>query len=263
MAPGDYSQSMETIAVSKEGPILNVCLNRSKVRNAFDLRLMTEVRGLLQELDDDVRVVRLSAEGAVFSAGVDFHWMVDSATLSEEENLRDAEELALMLRSVDECRCPVVARVHGHAVAGGSALVACCDAVVTVPEARFGFTEVGLGVDPAVIFPFVLPKIGLSQARRYILTGALFDAAEAQRIGLVHEITSTDTLDKHVDAIVKSVLKAGPRAAASAKKSLRELPYLNRDEAHRRTVAKLAEMRVSAEGKEGLNAFLERREPRF
>jgi methylglutaconyl-CoA hydratase len=263
VAETDHSQPMETITVSKEGPALNVRLNRPAVRNAFDLKLMTEVREVCEGLDDDVRVVLLSAEGAVFSAGVDFHWMVDSAKLSEEENQRDAEALALMLRAVDECRCPVVARVHGHAVAGGAALVACCDAVVTAPEARFGFTEVRLGVDPAVIFPFVVPKIGLSQARRYILTGELFDAAEAQRMGLVHEVTSTETLDKRVDAIVKEVLQGGPVAAASAKKSLRELPSLDREEAHRRTVAKLADMRVSAEGREGLNAFLERREPRF
>jgi methylglutaconyl-CoA hydratase len=254
---------METILVNKDGPILNVRLNRPAVRNAFDLTLMTEVRGVFERLDSDVRVVLLSAEGSVFSAGVDFHWMVDSATLRPDENVRDAEALALMLRAVDECRCPVVARVHGHAVAGGAALVACCDIVVSVPEARFGYTEVRLGVDPAVIFPFVVPKIGLSWARRYILAGELFGAAEAQVIGLVHEVTPIETLDNRVDAILKNVLHAGPLAAASAKKSLRDLPYLSREEAHRWTVVKLAEMRVSVEANEGLNAFLERREPRF
>jgi methylglutaconyl-CoA hydratase len=195
----------------------------------------------------------LSGEGPSFSAGADVEWMRSSVDLSYEENVADALRLRAMLEAIDGCPAPVLARVQGHALGGGCGLVACCDIVVAEPSAQFAFSEVKLGIVPAVISPFALAKIGSSWARRYFVTGERFGADVALSIALVHEIA--DDLDAAVDALVGELLSAGPSAARGAKELARA--PLSADQ----TAARIAAQRTSAEGQDGLRAFLEKRAP--
>ncbi len=193
----------------------------------------------------------LGGDGPSFSAGADVEWMRSSVALSYDANIADALRLRAMLDAIDGCPAPVVARVQGHALGGGVGLVACCDIVVAEPSAQFAFSEVKLGIVPAVISPFALAKIGPSAARRYFVTGERFDAETALRIGLVHKVAAE--LDAAVERIVGELLGAGP-AAARAAKALARAPQ-SADE----TARLIAEHRTSSEGQEGLNAFLEKR----
>jgi methylglutaconyl-CoA hydratase len=196
----------------------------------------------------------LAGDGTSFSAGADIEWMRGSADLSDEENVADALRLRRLLESITECPAPVVARVQGYALAGGCGLVAAADVAVAGEDAVFGFSEVKLGIVPAVISPFALAKIGPSEARRYFLTGERFDAAEALRIGLVHAVAAD--LDAAVDAIVGELVAAGPEAVRAAKRLVLDAPLSGEETARR-----IAERRASVEGQEGLRAFLERRRP--
>jgi methylglutaconyl-CoA hydratase len=193
----------------------------------------------------------LAGDGPSFCAGADVEWQRSSIDLSYEENVADAMRLYGMLEAVDKCPAPVVARVQGFALGGGSGLVACADAVVAAPDAVFGFTEVRLGIIPAVISPFVLARIGAGAARRYFLTGERFDAVVAQRIGLVHEIA--EDLEAAGERIVRDLLTAGPEAARAAKRLVQERPQ------GVETARTAARLRTGAEGQEGLRAFLEKR----
>jgi methylglutaconyl-CoA hydratase len=205
----------------------------------------------------------LTGAGPIFCAGADVQWMRKSKDYTEAQNAADARAMAHMYRALDECPRPVVAKVRGAALGGGSGLVACCDVVVAADGTTFGFTEVRLGIVPANISTFVLPKIGARAARRYFLTGERFDAAEAARIGLVHEVAPPDALDARVDAIVAALLECGPAAVATAKEIVREVSRLPREQAIDYTVRTIARARVSPEGQEGLAAFLEKRKPRW
>jgi methylglutaconyl-CoA hydratase len=198
-----------------------------------------------------VRAVLLAGEGESFSAGADVDWMRSSIELSYEENVADARRLRKMLETIDSCPAPVVARVHGHALGGGCGLVACSDIVVAAPDTQFAFSEVKLGIIPAVISPYALTKIGPSAARRYFVTGERFDAATALRIGLVHEVAAD--LDAAVAAIVAELRTAGPEAERHAKKLVLERPD------GLGTERRIAQRRTSEEGQEGLRAFLEKR----
>ena len=197
------------------------------------------------------RAVVLAGEGRSFSAGADVDWMRASADLSYEENLADANALRQMLESIDRCPAPVVARVQGHALGGGCGLVACSDIAIASPDAVFAFSEVKLGIIPAVISPFALAKIGPSSARRYFVTGERFDAETALRIGLVHQVA--DDLDGALERVVGELLSAGPTAARWAKRLVHERPD------GPETARWIAERRTSEEGQEGLRAFLEKR----
>ena len=224
------------------------------MRNAFDAALIAE----LSEAFVDVgraRAVVLAGDGPSFSAGADVEWMRAAIDLDHEANLRDANALRHMLEAINRCPAPVVCRVQGHAFGGGCGLVAVSDIVVADEEAVFAFSEVKLGIIPAVISPFALAKIGESAARRYFVTGERFDAETALRIGLIHEVTPA--LDKAVERVVAELLTAGPRAARAAKRLVLERP----DGAD--TARRIADQRASPEGQEGLRAFLERRRPRF
>ena len=214
-------------------------------------------------LSEEVRVVVLTGGGQIFCAGADVQWMKKSLAYSEKENARDAAAMAAMFRAIDECSRPVIGRVNGHALGGGSGLVACCDMVVAVEGAKFGFTEVRLGIVPANISTFVLPKIGPRAARRYFLTGERFDAIRAKEIGLIHEIVPPDRLDAQVQELVEAILQCGPDAVATAKEIVRQGMALSRDDAIAYTVKTIARVRVSPEGQEGLAAFLEKRKPRW
>ena len=243
---------MSALRVEREGPLLRVALARPERRNAFDAALIAELTAAFADVGD-ARAVVLSGDGPSFSAGADVEWMRSSIDLSFDENVADALRLRAMLDAIDGCPAPVVARVQGHALGGGCGLVACCDVVVAEPAAQFAFTEVKLGIVPAVISPFALAKIGSSAARRYFVTGERFSAEVALRIGLVHEVAAE--LDAAVDAVLAELLSSGPEAARGAK-ALARHPL-----AAEETARRIAERRASAEGQEGLRAFLEKRPP--
>ena len=242
---------MSALRVERDGDVLRVTLARPEVRNAFDASLIAELTGAFAEVGN-ARAVVLTGEGASFCAGADIEWQRSSIDLSYEENVEDALRLYRMLETIDSCSAPVVCLVHGYALGGGSGVVACADIAVADPEAVFGFTEVRLGIIPAVISPFVLSKIG-SAARRYFLTGERFGADEALRIGLVHEVTKNT--GEAVAAIVGALLEGGPEAVREAKRLVRERP------SGTDTTQIAATRRTSAEGQEGLRAFLDKRRP--
>ncbi|HEY7396723.1 MAG TPA: enoyl-CoA hydratase-related protein [Gaiellaceae bacterium] len=241
---------MSALRVERDGPLLRVAMARPDRRNAFDAALIEELTGAFGGVAD-ARVVVLSGDGPSFSAGADVEWMRSSVELSYDQNVADAMRLRAMLDAIDGCPAPVVARVQGHALGGGCGLVACCDVAVAEPAAQFAFSEVKLGIVPAVISPFALAKIGTSAARRYFVTGERFSAEVALRIGLVHEVA--DDLDAAVDTVVRELLSAGPEAARGAKE-LARAPL-----AAEETAQRIAEQRTSPEGQEGLRAFLEKR----
>lgn len=257
------------IRLGHEGAIARLTLARPDVRNAFDEAMIAEVTGALGELARSVqaapdrapRALIVTGGGAAFCAGADMNWMRRSAAFTREENEADAGRFAAMLRALDELPLPTVARVNGACLGGGMGLISCCDVVVAADGADFGFTEVRLGIAPAVISTFVLPRIGASAARRYFLTGEIFKAAEAKAIGLVHEVTAPDALDAAVARLVESIAGNGPRAVAAAKKLIREGLSLRRDEAIQNSIQAIAGLRASPEGQEGLGAFLEKRRP--
>ena len=244
---------MQALRVEQDGDLLRVTLARPDRHNAFDAELIEELTVAFSEVGDDVRAVLLSGEGKSFCAGADVDWMRGSIELSYEENVADARRLRKMLETIDSCPAPVVARVHGHALGGGCGLVACSDIVVAAPDTVFAFSEVKLGIIPAVISPFALAKIGPSAARRYFVTGEPFDAGTALRIGLVHEVA--EELDAAVMRIVGHLRSAGPEAARHAKKLVLERPD------GLGTERRIAQRRTSDEGQEGLRAFLEKRDP--
>ena len=243
---------MSALRVERDGEILRVTLARPEQRNAFDAALIAELAQAFFDVGD-ARAVVLAGEGESFCAGADVEWMRASVELSYEDNVKDARRLRQMLEAVDTCPAPVVARVHGHALGGGCGLVACADVAVSAEDTVFAFTEVKLGLIPAVISPFALAKIGPGPARRYFLTGERFDAATALRIGLVHELASD--LDAGTDRIVGELLTAGPEATRAAKRLVLDRPD-GLD-----TERRIAERRTSDEGQEGLRAFLEKRKP--
>jgi methylglutaconyl-CoA hydratase len=228
--------------------VLRVTLARPERRNAFDAALIAEVTEAFADVGD-ARVVVLGGDGPAFCAGADIEWQRSSIDLSFDENVEDALRLYRMCETIDRCPAPVVARIHGYALGGGSGLAACADIAIAASDAVFGFSEVKLGIIPAVISPFVLPKIG-HHARRYFLTGERFDAQTALQIGLVHEIT--EELDGAVDRIVTELLSSGPNAVREAKRLIRERP------GGEETAQIAARMRTSDEGQERLRQFLER-----
>ena len=242
---------MAALRIERDGHVLRVTLAKPERRNAFDAGLIAELREAFSDVGD-TRAVLLEGEGPSFCAGADVEWQRASIDLSYDENVEDAMRLYRMLETIDSCPAPVVCLVHGYALGGGSGLVACADIAVADPDAVFGFTEVRLGIIPAVISPFVLPKIG-SAARRYFLTGERFGAEAALRIGLVHEVTE-DT-GAAVAGIVEALLAGGPEAVREAKRLVRERP------AGIATAEIAATRRTSVEGQDGLRAFLEREPP--
>jgi methylglutaconyl-CoA hydratase len=240
------------LRIERQGLVLRVAMARPERRNAFDAVLIDELASAFADVGD-ARAVVLSGDGPSFSAGADVGWMRSSVELSYDENVADALRLRAMLDAIDSCPAPVIARVQGHALGGGCGLVACSDVAIAEPAAQFAFSEVKLGIVPAVISPFALAKIGPGAARRWFVTGERFPAEVALRIGLVHEVA--DDLDAAVERVVTELLSAGPKAARAAKELARA--PLGADETARR----IAAHRTSEEGQEGLHAFLEKRPP--
>lgn len=244
--------------------VATVTMNRPDVHNAFDETLIAELTKTLRTVDEDasVRVVILAAHGKSFSAGADLNWMKRMAHYSEADNLRDALHLAELMRTIDRMRKPTIARVQGHAFGGGVGLVACCDIAVAARAATFSLSEVRLGLIPAVISPYVVRAIGERASRRYFLTAERFSSEQALALGLVSEVADAEWLDAAIDALVDQLMKGGPHALGAAKDLIRavagrpiEAPIVED------TAQRIARTRASAEGKEGIAAFLEKRAP--
>ena len=243
---------MGALRIERDGDVLRVTLARPETRNAFDTALIAELAEAFVDVGT-ARAVVLAGDGASFCAGADVEWMRSSADLDLEANVADANAMRRMFEALDGCRAPVVAAVHGHALGGGIGLVACSDIAIARRGTVFAFSEVKLGIVPAVISPFALRRIGESAARRYFVTGERFDAETALRIGLVHEVT--DDLDGALRLVLDELATAGPRAARHAKRLVLDRPD------GPETARLIAERRTSDEGQEGLRAFLDRRLP--
>lgn len=256
--------SHETLDVVREGPVLHVRLNRPDVRNAFNGKVVEELGLVFREadFDADARVVVLSGNGKSFSAGADLAWMQEQAELPTEQNERSAERMARMFLAIARCRKPVIGRIHGHALGGGTGLTASVDMAFCTQDCQFGLTEVKLGIVPAVISPFVMQKIGAGRARTLFLTGERFDGNEAQRIGLVHKACADEkSLDAEVQRTIGELLAAGPMAVASAKELIRSVGALSLEEAIPVTSKWIAALRATPEAREGMGAFLGKRKP--
>ncbi|KAF1719141.1 enoyl-CoA hydratase-related protein [Pseudoxanthomonas wuyuanensis] len=254
----------DSLVREQSGAVLRLRLNRPELHNAFDAALIAGLTAALREAADDasVRVVVLEGAGASFSAGADLNWMRGMAAASEAENREDALALAGLMRTLDELPKPTLVRVHGAAFGGGVGLVACCDIAIGVPEAKFGLTESKLGLLPAVISPYVIAAIGARQARRWFASAEIFDAQTALQIGLLHQVVPMEQLDGAVDRQIALLLKAGPVAAASAKRLVAQVAAAaDRAALDQANAALIAQLRVSAEGQEGLSAFLDKRPP--
>ena len=254
----------DSVLCKYRGATAWLTLNRPQIHNAFDDGLIAALTHALAQLDNDpaVRVVVLTGNGSCFSAGADLHWMRGMAAAGEAENRADALVLARLMRMLDELPKPTIARVHGAAFGGGVGLVACCDIAIGTPQAKFGLTESKLGLLPAVISPYVIAAIGARQARRWFATAEIFDALEAQRIGLLHQVVELDQLDATVQGQINLLLKAGPLAAAHAKSLVRRIAQGGDAAAIDMANADLiAKLRISDEGQEGLSAFLDKRKP--
>ncbi len=252
----------ETLAVALQQGVAVVTLNRPDLHNAFNETLIAELTEVLNVLDADdaVRAVVLAGSGKSFCAGADLNWMKKMAGYGPAENLADAQALALMLRTLNGLSKPTVARVHGAAYGGGVGLTACCDIAIAAIEASFALSEAKLGLIPATISPYVIEAIGARAARRYFLTGERFDAAEAYRIGLVHDIVPIAELDERVNEILGKLMLAGPRAQMECKALIRGVAHRPIDaEVISGTAEHIAAVRASAEGKEGVAAFLDKR----
>lgn len=250
---------------SMQGRIATIALNRPELHNAFNTQTIQELTEAFTALKtvEELHGIILTGEGASFCAGADINMMKETVSFSEEQNLADALRLSDMLYTVNTFPCPVIARVNGAALGGGVGLVAACDIVIAAENARFAFSEVKLGIAPAVISPYALRKIGETHARALFVTGERFNAARAQAIGLVHTVVPREQLDEAVQKTVNELLRNGPRAIRVCKALAMNVASLDHEQARDYTAKTIAQLRTGAEGQEGLSAFLEKREPRW
>lgn len=254
----------QTLDVTREHYVATVTLNRPAVRNAFNEDAIAEIALAFRELgeDDGIRAIVLAAKGPTFCAGADLNWMKKMAAYTHEENRADAGQLAEMLRTIYFCPKPVVAKVQGDCYAGGMGLVAACDIAIAVEEANFCLSEVKLGLIPATISPYVIKAMGEQAARRYFLTAERFTAQEALRIGFVQSVVSAEALDGAADEMVKALVSASPNAVKEAKRLVREVAGQPLTDALiADTAERIAVIRASDEGREGVKSFLEKRKP--
>ena len=255
--------SYQFLSVERRGPVEYVTLNRPDVRNAFNEHVIAELTSWAHKAQHDpsLRVVVLAGAGKVFSAGADAAWMAKMAGYSEAENLADARAAAEMFLAINTIPAVVIGRIHGAALGGGSGLAAVCDIVVAEDAAIFGFTETKLGILPAMISPYVLQKIGASAARELFLTGLRFEAARAKAVGLIHAVVPLAQLDEAVSKYVEEALSASPTAVARSKALIPRVLGRAPGDVVNITAEAIAAQRVSPEGQEGLNAFLNKRTP--
>jgi methylglutaconyl-CoA hydratase len=252
-----------SLLVQQDGAVARLTLNRPEVRNAFNEELIARLTEWAESVKagGDARVAVLSGAGKMFCAGADVTWMSKTVNYTREENIRDARKMERMFAALDELPIPLIGRIHGAALGGGVGLAAVCDIVVAAETTIFGFTEVKLGILPAVISPFSIAKVGRSAARELFLTGARFSAERAKEIGLVHAIGDETELDRIVAKYVNDLMTSGPEAVSAAKRLIARVAAADRDAAREITIEAIAERRVSKEGQDGLRAFLEKRPP--
>ena len=254
----------QTLELRRSNRVATVTLNRPDMRNAFNEIMIAEIMQAFRELgaDADVRAVVLAANGVAFCAGADLNWMKKMAGYTHDENRADAAQLAEMLHTIYTCPKPVVAKVQGDCYAGGMGLAAACDIAVAVETANFCLSEVKLGLIPATISPYVIKAMGENAARRYFLTAERFSAQEARRIGFVHEVVTAEGLDAAVDGMVSALVANSPNAVREAKRLVRDVAGREvTDALIAETAERIADIRSSEEGKEGVKSFLEKRKP--
>ena len=254
---------METIKVTHQGPLSTIALNRPEVRNAFNDKLVVELAQAFDTLPETTKVVVLKGEGAVFSAGADLAWMKASAAYTTEQNQAEALEMAKMFAHLKDCNRVVIGQVHGAVMGGGIGLVSCCDMVVAGQTTKFAFSEVKLGLVPAVISPFVIAKIGIPSARRYFLTGEFFNTQQAMEMGLVSKVVDDANLESAIEHLAQTVAANGPQALKACKKLIAHIESEQGPETLPFCAQMIAELRASDEGQEGLSAFLEKRKPKW
>jgi len=254
-----------TVLVAKEGKTLRLTMNRPQIHNAFNAAMIRELAVAFDEAkkDSDVRLVVLTGAGESFCAGADLNWMREIIRYSYEQNLRESRELAELMHSIYTLPKPTIARINGAVIGGGTGLFAACDIVIASDRAKFGLSEVKIGLIPAAIGPYVIRRIGESAARELFLTGERFDARRALEIGLVNKIVPHEALDNKVEEVVRLLLSSGPEALAKCKELLQRVPAMSLDEAKGYTAEMIAGLRVSPEGQEGMAAFLEKRKPKW
>jgi methylglutaconyl-CoA hydratase len=255
---------MSALTITNQGAIRTITLSRPDLRNSFNDEVIAELKTAFIEAGQaaDVRCVVLAAEGPAFCAGADLNWMRRMADYTRDENLADAGQLAAMLRAIYECPKPTIARVQGDVFAGGVGLVAACDMAVSVDTATYCLSEVKLGLIPATISPYVIRAMGVRASHRYFLTAERFSAAEAHRIGLVHELVAADALDTKVAELTSALVSASPNAVRACKRLVQDVAEREIDgDLVAQTVAGIADIRSSAEGKEGVQSFLQKRKP--
>ena len=253
-----------TLELGLEGAVARIWLNRPEMRNAIDDVFIRELSSAFAEAEaaPGVRAVVLGGRGPAFCAGANLNWMKKAAEYTQEQNLQDAAGLPRMLRTLEQSRLPVIARIQGDVYAGGMGLVAVCDVAIAADTANFCLSEVKIGLIPATISPYVIRAMGARAAQRYFLTAERFGAAEAHRIGFVHEVVAPDALDAKVDEVLKNINAAGPVAVQESKRLWRDVAGQPITEAlSQDTVGRIAKLRASDEGREGLRSFLEKRKP--
>lgn len=259
------ASAFETIRVEQSGAVARVVLNRPDIRNAFNDTMIRELRAAFRELwrDEKTRVVVLTGEGSSFCAGADLHWMKRVLAFTYEENLEDSMNLAHLMREMYEFPKPLVGRINGPAIGGGTGLVAVCDIVVAAETAVFSFSEVKIGLVPACISPYVLKRVGERSAREYFITGERLRAAKALECGLVNKVVPPEELDDAVGLYVDALLTSGPDAVRTCKRMVRDVAEMSLDAAGPYTAEIIARLRLSEEGQEGMTSFLQRRRPKW
>lgn len=250
---------------SFQDKVATVTMKRAEVHNAFNVQLIQDLQAAFSDLstDEKLHAVVLTGDGPSFSAGADLSMMKASATFSHEQNLSDLLRLADLFDTINRCPCPVVARVNGTAMGGGAGLISVCDIVIAAESARLAFSEVKLGIAPAVISPYVIRKIGETHARVLFVTGERFSAMRGREIGLVHLVVSLEELDTAIKKTLRELLSSGPQALRACKALALNVGHMDHETARKYTAETIAALRVSAEGQEGLRSFLEKRKPRW
>jgi methylglutaconyl-CoA hydratase len=251
----------ETIEIKKEKNITKIFLNRPEVHNAMNENLMKELTTCFKELskDESTRIIILTGRGKSFCAGADLNWMKSMAKYSKDENIKDSRLLLNLYEAIYNCPKPVIGRVNGHAFGGGIGLFAVCDIIIAIPECKFAFSEVKLGIIPAVISTYIVRKIGLSNMKRLFITGERFNSEYAKELGLIDYIVPQEKLDEKIKNYVELLQSSGPNAIVEVKKLIDSCEKMNREKYKEYTVEKISELRVSQEGQEGIKAFLEKR----
>lgn len=265
MIEKNKAEGFETIALEEDRAVVRVFFNRPEVHNAFNSTMIGELSLLFSRLRDrkDVRVIVLTGRGKSFCAGADLNWMREIIGYSFEQNMRESLQIAELMQAIHTCPKPTIAMVNGAAIGGGVGFLSACDIAVAAESAKIGLSEVKIGLVPAAISPYVVRKIGQSYAHEYFLTGERMTAERAGSIGLVNRVVSLESLEGEVNRLVDLLLTSGPEALARCKELLHTVPLLNEKDTKHFTAKMIAELRISAEGQEGMASFLEKRKPKW